>query len=76
MNTSMSSMMKASDAMVLNYKDSIQAEMSLGAMLGQNVDLSETRALLMSGKTSEAASSMDNVKMYYLYGNTCSLIPA
>jgi hypothetical protein len=58
MNTSMSSMMKASDAMVLNYKDSISAEMSLGAMLGQNVDLSETRALLMSGKTSEAASSM------------------
>jgi hypothetical protein len=58
MNTSMTSMMKASDAMVLNYKDSIQAEMSLGAMLGQNVDLSETRALLMSGKTSEAASAM------------------
>jgi hypothetical protein len=58
MNTSMSSMMKASDAMVLNYKDSIQAEMSLGAMLGQNVDLSETRALLMSGKTSEAAGAM------------------
>lgn len=58
MNTSMSSMMKASDAMVLNYKDSMKAEMSLGAMIGQNVDLSETRALLMSGKTSEAASAM------------------
>jgi hypothetical protein len=34
--------------MVLNYKDSIKAEMQLSAMLGENVDLSEVRALIAS----------------------------
>jgi hypothetical protein len=53
-------MMKASDSMVLNYKDSIKAEMSLSAMLGQNVDLSETRAKLMSGDQAGAAESLRN----------------
>ena len=32
--------------MVLNYKDSIKYEMQLSAMLGENVDLSEVRALI------------------------------
>jgi hypothetical protein len=44
--------------MVLNYKDSIKAEMSLSAMLGKNVDLSEVRAKFMSGDTEGALSSL------------------
>lgn len=60
MGTSMTAMMKASDSMVLNYKDSIKAEMSLSAMLGQNVDLSETRAKLMSGDQAGAAEALRN----------------
>lgn len=58
MNTSMSSMAKASDTMVLNYKDSMKAEMGLSAMLGKNVDLSETRARLMSGDMAGGASAL------------------
>jgi len=58
MGTSMSAMLKASDSMVLNYKDSIKAEMGLSAMLGKNVDLSETRAKLMSGDQKGAAESL------------------
>ncbi len=58
MSVSMSQMMKASDTMVLNYKDSIKAEMSLSAMLGKNVNLSEVRAKLMSGDQSGAASAL------------------
>jgi hypothetical protein len=60
MGTSMSTMLKASDSMVLNYKDSIKAEMSLSAMLGQSVDLSETRAKLMSGDQAGAAEALRN----------------
>ena len=58
MNTSMASMAKASDSMVLNYKDSIKAEMSLSAMLGKNVNLSEVRAKLMSGDMAGGASAL------------------
>lgn len=58
MNTSMASMAKASDTMVLNYKDSMKAEMGLSAMLGKNVDLSETRARLMSGDMAGGASAL------------------
>jgi len=58
MGVSMNAMMKASDAMVLNYKDSIKAEMGLSAMLGKNVDLSETRAKLMAGDQAGAAESL------------------
>lgn len=58
MSVSMSQMMKASDSMVLNYKDSIKAEMSLSAMLGKNVNLSEVRARLMSGDQAGAASAL------------------
>jgi hypothetical protein len=58
MSVSMSQMMKASDSMVLNYKDSIKAEMSLSAMLGKNVNLSEVRARLMGGDQAGAASAL------------------
>jgi hypothetical protein len=58
MNTSMSSMMKASDSMVLNYKDSIKAEMSLSAMLGKNVNFAEVRAKLMSGDQAGGAAAL------------------
>jgi hypothetical protein len=58
MSVSMSSMMKASDTMVLNYKDSIKAEMSLSAMLGKNVNLSEVRAKLMAGDQAGGASAL------------------
>jgi len=58
MSVSMSQMMKASDTMVLNYKDSIKAEMSLSAMLGKNVNLSEVRARLMQGDQAGAASAL------------------
>ena len=44
--------------MVLNYKDSIKAEMSLSAMLGKNVNLSEVRAKLMSGDMAGGASAL------------------
>jgi hypothetical protein len=58
MNISMASMLKASDSMVLNYKDSIKAEMSLSAMLGKNVNLSEVRAKLMSGDEAGGAAAL------------------
>ena len=58
MSVSMSSMMKASDTMVLNYKDSIKAEMSLSAMLGKNVNLSEVRAKLMAGDQAGGAAAL------------------
>jgi hypothetical protein len=44
--------------MVLNYKDSIKAEMSLSAMLGKNVNLSEVRAKLMSGDQAGGAAAL------------------
>ena len=58
MNTSMASMLKASDSMVLNYKDSIKAEMSLSAMLGKNVNFSEVRAKLMAGDQAGGAAAL------------------
>lgn len=58
MNTSMASMLKASDSMVLNYKDSIKAEMSLSAMMGKNINFSEVRAKLMSGDTAGGAAAL------------------
>lgn len=48
----------AGRSMVLNYKDSIKAEMSLSAMLGRRVDLSQVRALFAAGKTEEAISAL------------------
>jgi hypothetical protein len=58
MNTSMANMLKASDSMVLNYKDSIKAEMSLSAMLGKNVNFAEVRAKLMSGDQAGGAAAL------------------
>ena len=58
MGVQMSTMAKASDAMVLNYKDSIKNEMQLSAMLGRNVDLSEARARLMSGDMEGGAQAI------------------
>jgi hypothetical protein len=49
---------KAGQSMVLNYKDSIKAEMQLSAMLGKNVDLSEVRAKFASGDTEGALKSL------------------
>jgi hypothetical protein len=49
---------KAGQSMVLNYKDSIKAEMSLSAMLGKNVDLSEVRAKFASGDTDGALAAL------------------
>jgi hypothetical protein len=52
---------KAGKNMVLNYKDSIKAEMSLSAMLGKNVNLSEVRARFMSGDQEGALSSLKSL---------------
>ena len=49
---------KAGQSMVLNYKDSIKAEMQLSAMLGKNVDLSEVRAKFASGDTEGAMKAL------------------
>jgi hypothetical protein len=49
---------KAGQNMVLNYKDSIKSEMSLSAMLGKNVNLSEVRAKFMSGDQEGAMKSL------------------
>jgi hypothetical protein len=49
---------KAGKNMVLNYKDSIKSEMSLSAMLGKNVNLSEVRAKFMSGDNEGAMKSL------------------
>jgi hypothetical protein len=49
---------KAGKNMVLNYKDSIKAEMSLSSMLGKNVNLAEVRAKFMSGDTDAAMEAL------------------
>jgi histidinol phosphatase-like enzyme len=49
---------KAGKSMVLNYKDSIKAEMSLSSMLGKNVDLSEVRAKFMEGDQEGAMQAL------------------
>ena len=49
---------KAGQNMVLNYQDSIKAEMQLSAMLGKNVDLSEVRAKFASGDTEGALKAL------------------
>ena len=49
---------KAGQNMVLNYKDSIKSEMSLSAMLGKNVNLSEVRAKFMSGDQEGAMKAL------------------
>jgi hypothetical protein len=58
MGVSFNEIAKAGQSMVLNYKDSIKAEMSLSAMLGKNVDLSEVRAKFASGDTEGAMKAL------------------
>jgi predicted nucleic acid-binding Zn-ribbon protein len=48
---------EAGKSMVLNYKDGIKAEMTLGSILGENVDLSEVRALFAANRIDEAAAA-------------------
>ena len=54
MGASFSKIAESGKSMVLNYKDSIRKEMELSAMLGENVDLSEARALFAAGRSDEA----------------------
>jgi hypothetical protein len=49
---------KAGKNMVMNYKDSIKAEMQLSSLLGEQVDLSEVRAKFAAGDTEGALSSL------------------
>lgn len=56
MGVSWSKISDAGKGMVLNYKDSIRKEMQLSALLGENVDLSEVRALFAAGRNAEAFS--------------------
>jgi hypothetical protein len=58
MGVSFNEIAKAGQSMVLNYKDSIKAEMSLSAMLGKNVDLSEVRAKFASGDQKGALEAL------------------
>ncbi|CAB4143118.1 hypothetical protein UFOVP449_120 [uncultured Caudovirales phage] len=49
---------KAGKSMVLNYKDSIKAEMQLSTLLGEQVDLSEVRAKFAEGDTKGAMEAL------------------
>ncbi len=49
---------EAGKGMVLNYKDSIRKEMQLSALLGENVDLSEVRALFAANRAPEAYAKL------------------
>jgi K+/H+ antiporter YhaU regulatory subunit KhtT len=49
---------KAGKNMVLNYKDSIKAEMQLSSLLGEQVDLSEVRAKFASGDQAGALKAL------------------
>ncbi len=68
LGTKFTDIANAGKNMVLNYKDSIKAEMSLSAMLGKRVDLSQVRALFASGDQEGAlralkAQGLDPSKM-------------
>jgi hypothetical protein len=49
---------KAGKSMVMNYKDSIKAEMQLSSMLGEQVDLAEARAKFAAGDTEGGLASI------------------
>lgn len=49
---------KAGKNMVMNYKDSIKAEMQLSSMLGEQVDLAEVRAKFAAGDQAGALESL------------------
>lgn len=51
---------KAGKSMVLNYKDSIKAEMQLSSLLGEQVDLSEVRAKFAEGDTEGALKALQS----------------
>jgi hypothetical protein len=50
--------LQAGQNMVLNYKDSIKAEMKLSALLGKQVDLSRVRQKFASGDAAGAADAL------------------
>jgi hypothetical protein len=50
--------LQAGQNMVLNYKDSIKAEMKLSALLGKQVDLSRVRQQFASGDAAGAAQTL------------------
>jgi hypothetical protein len=58
LGTKFTDIANAGKNMVLNYKDSIKAEMSLSAMLGKRVDLSQVRALFAAGRTEDAIKAL------------------
>jgi hypothetical protein len=58
LGTKFTDIANAGRSMVLNYKDSIKAEMSLSAMLGRRVDLSQVRALFAAGETEQALAAL------------------
>lgn len=58
MGVSMTGIMKGSESMVLNYKDSIKSEMQLSAMLGRNVNLSGVRAQMMMNNPAAAMAEL------------------
>ena len=58
LGTKFTDIANAGKSMVLNYKDSIKAEMSLSAMLGRRVDLSQVRAKFAAGDTDGALAAL------------------
>jgi hypothetical protein len=55
---SFSKIAKAGKNMVMNYKDSIKAEMQLSTLLGEQVDLSEARAAFASGDVAGGTAAL------------------
>lgn len=58
MGVSFGDVAKAGKNMVMNYKDSIKAEMQLSSLLGEQVDLSEVRAKFAAGDTEGALEAI------------------
>lgn len=58
MGVSFGDVAKAGKSMVMNYKDSIKAEMQLSSLLGEQVDLSEVRAKFAEGDTTGAMQAL------------------
>ena len=58
MGVSFQDVAKAGKSMVMNYKDSIKAEMQLSSLLGEQVDLSEVRASFAAGDTEGALKAL------------------
>jgi hypothetical protein len=58
MGLNFSDVAKAGKNMVMNYKDSIKAEMQLSSMLGEQVDLAEVRAKFAAGDQAGALESL------------------